>query len=52
MELLLLPLILMFSKSSAALVIMPILIKLFESLSSATISNSLSARHELFVILS
>lgn len=44
------PLTLVFSKSSADLVILPILIKLFESLSPAT-SYSLSARQPLFVII-
>lgn len=43
---------LVFSKSSVELVMMPLLIKLFESLSSATISYSLSARQPLFVIIS
>lgn len=39
-----------FSKSYAGLVILPILIKLFESLSPA-ISYSLSAKQPLFVII-
>lgn len=46
------PLMPVFSKSSVDSVIMPILIKLFESLSSATISYSLSAKQPLFVIIS
>lgn len=52
MKLLFQPLTLVFSKSSADLLIMPILIKLFESLSFATISYSLSAKQPLFVIIS
>ena len=52
MKLLFQPLLLVFSKSSVDLVIMPILIKHFESLSSPTISYSLSAKQPLLVIIS
>lgn len=52
MKLLFHSLTLMFSKGSVGLPALPILIKRFESLSCATISYRLSAKHPLFVIIS